>query len=99
MLIEHLAFMVPDPEAATKWYSENLGLREIRRGGGGDIFVSDDSGQVVIQLEDARLLEGKAEGHGNQHPSDSNDLERGVSRWRYGPCVGSRHAVGDQRFG
>lgn len=30
--------------------------------------MSDDSGQVVIQLEDARLIEGKAEGNGNQHP-------------------------------
>ena len=68
MLIEHLAFMVADPEAVAKWYGANLGLREIRKGGGGDIFVADDSGQVVLQLEDARLLEGGKSGHGDQHP-------------------------------
>lgn len=68
MLIEHVAFMVAEPEAVAKWYCEHLGLQEVRKGGGGDIFIGDDSGQVVLQLEDARLLEGKAPGHGNQHP-------------------------------
>ncbi len=67
-MIEHMAFMVADPEAAVAWYCEYLGLREVRRGGGGDIFVSDETGQVVLQLEDARLVPGEKEepGYGSR---------------------------------
>ena len=56
MIIEHVAFVVQDPEAMVEWYSNHLGLREIRRGGGGDIFVSDESEETVLQLEDGRRL-------------------------------------------
>ena len=56
MLIEHLAFVVKDPEAVCKWYCSHLGLRELRRGGGGDIFVCDEEGSTILQLEDARLV-------------------------------------------
>ena len=53
-MIKHVEFVVQDPEAMVKWYSKHLGLREIRRGGGGDIFVSDESGGTVLQLEDGK---------------------------------------------
>ena len=59
MTIEHVAFVVGDPEAAVAWYCEHLGLREVRRGGGGDIFVSDETGQVILQFEDARLVDSE----------------------------------------
>ena len=61
-LIEHVAFVVSDPEAVAGWYCENLGMREVRRGGGGDIFISDASGRVILQLEDARLLGAGSKG-------------------------------------
>jgi len=56
MIIEHVAFVVKDPEAACVWYCEHLGFKELRRGGGGDIFVSDEDGSTILQLEDARLV-------------------------------------------
>lgn len=59
MIIEHVAFVVKDPEAACAWYCEHVGMREVRRGGGGDIFVSDENGSTILQLEDARLVSDK----------------------------------------
>ena len=56
MIIKHLAFVVADPEAVAGWYCENLGMKEIRRGGGNDIFIADASGRVILQLEDAGLV-------------------------------------------
>ncbi len=53
MFIEHVAFAVSDPEAAAAWYCEHFGMRYLQRGGGGDVFVADDAGRVMLQFEDA----------------------------------------------
>jgi catechol 2,3-dioxygenase-like lactoylglutathione lyase family enzyme len=60
--IEHVAFVVADPEAVADWYCRNLGMKQVRRGGGGDIFISDASGHVILQLEDVRLLGSGSKG-------------------------------------
>ncbi len=56
MFIEHIAFAVSDPEAAAAWYSAQFGMRIVGRGGGGDVFVADDCGRVMLQFEDARRI-------------------------------------------
>ncbi|MHB0935149.1 MAG: VOC family protein [Armatimonadota bacterium] len=57
MFIEHVAFAVSDPEAAAAWYCANFGMRFLDHGGGGDVFVADDRGHVMLQFEDARRVE------------------------------------------
>lgn len=56
MFVEHVAFAVNDPEAAAAWYGAQFGMRIVGRGGGGDVFVADDRGQVMLQFEDARRI-------------------------------------------
>ena len=78
MIIEHVAFVVRDPEAVSSWYCDHLGLREIRRGGGGDIFVSDDEGSTILQLEDARLV-GEEETIADHWSRDARQLHLAFS--------------------
>lgn len=56
MFIEHVAFAVSDPEAVAAWYCAQFGMRIVGLGGGGDVFVADDRGQVMLQFEDARRI-------------------------------------------
>ena len=34
MRVEHVAFLVDDPNVVSKWYCENLGMRQVRQGPG-----------------------------------------------------------------
>ncbi len=53
MKMEHVAWQVPDPAAAARWYVEHLGF-EVRRGSDqGPVpcfFLADDSGRVMIEV-------------------------------------------------
>lgn len=52
MNIEHFALNVPDPVAASAWYSEHLGLRVIRSLNAAPFthFLADGSDRVVVEL-------------------------------------------------
>lgn len=49
---EHVAFNVPDPVAAVKWYTENLGMKVMRRGGPPTYtsFVADSGEHMMMEL-------------------------------------------------
>jgi catechol 2,3-dioxygenase-like lactoylglutathione lyase family enzyme len=49
---EHVAFNVPDPNAAVKWYTENLGMKVMRQGGPPTYtsFVADSGEHMMIEL-------------------------------------------------
>ena len=49
---EHLALNVPDPQAMTNWYVENLGFKVMRKGGPPTFsgFVSDAGGHLMLEL-------------------------------------------------
>ncbi len=49
---EHVAFNVPDPVAAVKWYTENLGMKALRLGGPPTYtsFVSDSGEHMMMEL-------------------------------------------------
>lgn len=52
MAFEHVALDVADPPATAKWWSENLGYRITRAGGGPTFvtFIADPSGTSAIEL-------------------------------------------------
>jgi glyoxylase I family protein len=49
---EHIAFNVPDPVAAAKWYTENLGMKVMRQGGAPAFttFVADSNEHMMMEL-------------------------------------------------
>ncbi len=49
MKLEHIAFNVPDPQAAARWYTEHLGLEVVRAGTAAPFphFLSDGAGGVL----------------------------------------------------
>ena len=49
---EHVAFNVPDPVAAVKWYAANLGMRVMRQGGAPTFtsFVADSNEHMMMEL-------------------------------------------------
>jgi glyoxylase I family protein len=49
---EHVAFNVPDPVAAAKWYAENLGMKVMRQGGAPTFttFIADSNAHMMIEL-------------------------------------------------
>lgn len=52
MKIEHIAFVVDDPEAVAKWYCDNLGMRVVRQGPPPIkmTFLADSAGQTMYEL-------------------------------------------------
>lgn len=52
MKIEHIAFVVDDPDAVAKWYCDNLGMRVVRRGPPPIkmTFLADSAGQTMYEL-------------------------------------------------
>lgn len=86
MKIEHVAFNVPDPNAAARWYVEHLGFTVKRRFVDPPYghFLADDSGTVMIEIycrSDAPVPDYK-----NQHPAVthlalvSKDVDADVAR-------------------
>ncbi len=52
MKIEHVAYMVEDPQTVAAWYVENLGFT-IKRAGDAPIFahfLADDTGAVMVEI-------------------------------------------------
>ena len=49
---EHVAFNVLDPGAVVKWYTENLGMKEMRKGGPPTYttFIADSGEHMMIEL-------------------------------------------------
>ncbi|MCX6135381.1 MAG: VOC family protein [Ignavibacteriales bacterium] len=49
---EHVAFNVPDPVAAVKWYTDNLGMKVMRQGGAPTFtsFIADSNGHMMMEL-------------------------------------------------
>lgn len=52
MKIEHIAFVVDDPDAVAKWYCDNLGMRVVRQGPPPIrmTFLADSAGQTMYEL-------------------------------------------------
>jgi glyoxylase I family protein len=49
---EHVAFNLPDPVAAAKWYTEHLGMKVMRQGGAPTFttFIADSNAHMMIEL-------------------------------------------------
>jgi len=60
MIVEHVSFAVAEPEAVAAWYGKHFGMKVLRHGDGGDVFVADETGRVVFQLEDIRRITDSA---------------------------------------
>ncbi len=52
MVIEHVAWLVDDPNAVADWYCENLDMGVIRRGGPPrhTTFIADSAGKTMIEM-------------------------------------------------
>jgi glyoxylase I family protein len=52
MRVEHVAFLVDDPNAVSKWYCDNLGMTQVRQGPGPNFmtFLADDGGNVMFEI-------------------------------------------------
>jgi catechol 2,3-dioxygenase-like lactoylglutathione lyase family enzyme len=52
MRVEHVAFQVDDPNAVSKWYCDNLGMRQVRQGPGPTFmtFLADDGDNVMFEI-------------------------------------------------
>ena len=52
MKVEHVAFLVDDPEAVADWYCANLGMRVIRAGGppANARFLLDAAGNTMFEI-------------------------------------------------
>ncbi len=52
MNVEHIAFVVGDPNKVADWYCENLGMRIVRQGGGPNFmtFLADSSGETMFEI-------------------------------------------------
>jgi catechol 2,3-dioxygenase-like lactoylglutathione lyase family enzyme len=52
MRIEHVAFNIPEPEAAAEWYANNLDMRIVRRFGPPNHahFLADAGGSTMIEI-------------------------------------------------
>jgi catechol 2,3-dioxygenase-like lactoylglutathione lyase family enzyme len=105
MKIEHVAFNVPDPVAAARWYVENLGFTVKRRFVEPPYghFLADDSGTVMVELY--KRTDAPVPDYPAQHPAvlhlalTSRDVEADVRRLTAagGALVGEidRQAGGD----
>ncbi|MGA3245671.1 MAG: VOC family protein [Bacteroidota bacterium] len=78
---EHVAFNVPDPVAAVKWYTGNLGMKVMRKGGPPTFtsFVADSGEHMMMELfhnADYPLLEPAKMSHMSIHLAFMvNDIE------------------------
>ena len=54
MRVEHIAFIVDDPNAVSKWYCDNLGMRQVRQGPGPFFmtFLADEGDNVMFEIYD-----------------------------------------------
>jgi glyoxylase I family protein len=54
MRVEHIAFIVDDPNAVSKWYCDNLGMRQVRQGPGPFFmtFLADEGDTVMFEIYD-----------------------------------------------
>ena len=52
MKVEHIAFVVDDPDEVAKWYCDNLGMRVVRQGPPPIkmTFVADSEGETMYEL-------------------------------------------------
>jgi len=52
MRVEHVAFQVDDPNAVSKWYCDNLGMRQVRKGPGPTFmtFLADEGDNVMFEI-------------------------------------------------
>ena len=52
MKVEHIAFVVDDPDVVAKWYCDNLGMRVVRQGPPPIkmTFLADSEGQTMYEL-------------------------------------------------
>jgi catechol 2,3-dioxygenase-like lactoylglutathione lyase family enzyme len=52
MRVEHIAFLVDDPNAVSKWYCENLDMRQVRQGPGPNFmtFLGDEGDNVMFEI-------------------------------------------------
>ncbi|MDA0745901.1 MAG: VOC family protein [bacterium] len=52
MRVEHVAFLVDDPVAMSKWYCEHLGMKVVRYGGPPThmTFLQDSSGKTMFEI-------------------------------------------------
>ena len=69
---EHVAFNVPDAVAAAAWYTENLGMKTMRKGGAPTFttFVADSNEHMMLELfhnADYPLLEPAKLNHMSLH--------------------------------
>lgn len=69
---EHISFNVPDPLAAVKWYTENLGMKVMRQGGppAYTTFVADSGEHMMLEIAhnvDYPLLEPAKISHMSIH--------------------------------
>ncbi len=54
MRVEHIAFIVDDPNAVSKWYCDNLGMRQVRQGPRPFFmtFLADEGDNVMFEIYD-----------------------------------------------
>ncbi len=52
MNVEHVAFLVEDPEAVADWYCQHLGMRVVRAGGPPNYmtFLADEDGKTMFEI-------------------------------------------------
>ena len=52
MLIEHVAWQVPDPPATAAWFAEHLGFTIVRQqtAGAQTTFLADSGGRVMVEI-------------------------------------------------
>ncbi|MCZ6634610.1 MAG: VOC family protein [bacterium] len=52
MNVEHIAFVVEDPNAVADWYCQNMGMRVVRKGGPPTYmtFLADEDGGTMFEI-------------------------------------------------
>ena len=52
MNVEHVAFLVADPNAVADWYCEHLGMQVMRKGGPPNLmtFLADEDGKTMFEI-------------------------------------------------
>ena len=67
MNVEHVAFLVEDPDAVVDWYCKNLGMKVMRKGGPPALmrFLADDAGKTMFEIYTSPEI--KTPDYRNQH--------------------------------
>ena len=69
MHIEHVAFLVDDPNGMADWYCEHLGMKVVRKGGPPNhmTFLMDEAGRTMFEIYTRGDLE--TPDYASMHPS------------------------------